>query len=73
MDFDNTKKRIDCAKSHNSIDALRVITPQEKTNNEKTFVNFVGELPYDAYLNGSYIIRILLHCKPLNKKLVKYF
>jgi len=67
VDFDNKEKRIDCAKSLNSIYTLRVIAPQEKTNNEKTFVNCVGELPYEASLNSSYIIRILHHCKPLNK------
>ena len=56
----------------NSIDALHAVTPRQITSHERTFVNFIGELPYDIYVKRPFIRRIFQHCKSLIKKLVKY-
>ena len=53
----------------NSIDALHAVTPREITNYQRTFVNFIGELPYDIFIQRTYFIRILQGCKSLIRKL----
>jgi hypothetical protein len=39
----------------NSIDALHSVTPREVTHHPRTFINFVGELPYDIFSHHNFL------------------
>lgn len=41
----------------NSIDALHAVTPREITPHNRTFVNFVAELPYDIFYRNTFLKR----------------
>lgn len=64
-----TYKNNTCIIFLNSIDALHAVTPREITNHQRTFVNFIGELPYDIFIKRNFFIRIFQRCKALIRKL----
>ena len=56
----------------NSIDALHGVTAREITSHQRTFVNFIGELPYDIFYKRSFFIRTLQNFKSLLRQLKNY-
>ena len=55
----------------NSLDALHEVTPREITQHYRTFVNLVGELPYDFFQKEKKIFKAIKQSKLLLKDLIK--
>ena len=47
----------------NSLDALHSVTPRDKTQHVRTFVNIVGELPYELFKKHSFFERQFFELK----------
>ena len=54
----------------NSLDALHCVTPREPTAKTRTFMNLVGEMPYDIFTKYTYGEKILLNTKAKLKKMI---
>lgn len=54
----------------NSLDALHCVTPREPTPKTRTFVNLVGEMPYDIFTKYNYGEKILINTKAKFKRMI---
>ena len=54
----------------NSLDALHCVTPREPTAKTRTFMNLVGEMPYDIFTKYTYGEKILINTKAKLKRMI---
>ncbi len=57
----------------NSLDALHSVSPREETGHVRTFVNLVGELPYDIFQKHSFFEKRFIKLKQFLVKIKSFF
>ena len=55
----------------NSLDALHSVSPREPTSNTRTFMNLVGEMPYDIFTKHTFGEKIIMNSKAKFKKMIQ--